>query len=147
MGTLAIFIYATIDAISTGSYDSELLITMTFAPATFSGFMFVFDKIFDMIFPNKLKTKRKDSDKYGNFLDIVNKAVENDTSFSIEDYRRLRDSDKFQKALRQAFKIYEEGESQDITFSYLEKKFKKSSREYAAMNIVLNQVKKLKENS
>jgi hypothetical protein len=29
----------------------------------------------------------------------------------------------------------------------LEKKFKKSSREYAAMNIVLNQVKKLKENS
>ena len=147
IGTVAIFLYATINAIATGGYDRSLLVTMMIAPAFFSVFLFIFDKIFELVFPNKLKKKQADKNNYQQFLNVINKEVENQTDFSIEDYRRLRESEKFQKALKQVFKIVEEGETDDLTYEYLSKKFNKDSNEFVALNIVINEAKKLKVNS
>lgn len=145
--TVAIFLYAIIDAISNGRFDNSILLTMLFAPIVFTVLLFLFDKVFELIFPNKLKEKRDNKDNYEQFLAVINKEVEDQSDFSIEDYRRLRESEKFQKALKQAYRILEVGETEDITYDYLSKKFKKASREYIAMNIVIKEVKKLKENS
>lgn len=147
IGTVAIFLFAVVDAIRNKGFDNQLLLTMLFAPVLFTVLLFGFDKLFELIIPNKLKNKTKDKDNYQQFLNVINLEVETQTEFTIEDYRRLRDSEKFQKSLRQAFRILEEGESEDVSFEYLGKKFKKDSREYTAMNIVIKEVKKLKENS
>jgi hypothetical protein len=147
ISTLAIFVFATIDAFNNDGYDKELLLTMSFAPISFTVFLFVFDKAFDMIFPKKNKGKSEIKDKYLNFLSMVNKEVEANVDFSIEDFRRLRDSERFQKSLKQAFRIFEEGETEDITYDYLSKKFKKDTNEHIAMQIVITELKKLEENS
>lgn len=147
ISTIAIALFVGVDAIQNGKIDTNLLFTAAFAPLVFSVFLFLFDKIFEMIFPKKLKKKQDNKDNYQQFLNVINKEVELQTDFSIEDYRRLRDSEKFQKSLKQAFRILEDGESEDISYTYLSKKYKKDSREYTAMNIVINEVKKLKENS
>ena len=147
IATFAIFLFSTIDAIQNGSYDTQLLLTGAVAPGTFTILLFIFDKIFDLIFPKKLKNKNVSKDNYSTFLNVMNNEMSLQTKLSIEDYRRLRDSERFQKALRQAFRIFEDGESQDISYEYLIKKFKKDSREHTAMKVVVNEVKKLRENS
>lgn len=147
IATLAIFIYATISAIIEGSFDVILLITMGVAPAVFTVFLFLFDRIFDMIFPKKLKDKQQNKDNYKAFLSVINKEVELHTDFSIEEYRRLRESEKFQKTLKQVFRIMENGETEELSYSYLLKKFKKTTNEFTALNIVIEEAKKLSENS
>ena len=66
-------------------------------------------------------------------------------SYDIEDFRKLRESSKFQKALNHAFKISSEGEYKGVTFEFLEKKFKKGTLEYKAIIIVIEEAKKMKD--
>ena len=65
---------------------------------------------------------------------------------NIEDFRRLREDERFQKGLQQAFRIKNEGETESLNFTILEKKFKKNTREYEAMNVVIEEVKKMMVN-
>lgn len=147
LATVAILLYTGFDAISNGGFDNSLLWSLALAPIIFTFFLFVFDRLFDFIIPSKAKQKNKGKDAYSDFLAIINMEVETQTEFSIEDFRRLRDSEKFQKAMKQSYRILTDGETEDITYEYLLKKFKKESREQVAMNVVINEVKKLKENS
>lgn len=147
IATAALLIYATIDAISNHGFDKSLLLTFTLAPVTFTGFLYIFDRIIDFIFPKKMKAKKEDKQEYQNFLKNINRAVEENSELSIEDFHQLRISEKFQKALGQAYRIFKQGETVDLTLGYLSRKFKKNTREYIAINIVVNEVKKLMENS
>ena len=63
IATFAIFLFSTIDAIQNGSYDTQLLLTGAVAPGTFTILLFIFDKIFDLIFPKKLKKAKLNKSK------------------------------------------------------------------------------------
>ena len=147
IATGAIFLYATIDAFANNGYSSDMLLSLAFAPISFTGFLFLFDKVIDLVFPKKLKKKREDKNEYQAFLNTINKEVETQVDFSVEDFRRLRESDRFQKALGQAYRVYKEGETAELSYDFLRKKFKKDTKEFIALNIVIDKVKKLKENS
>ncbi len=141
---IAIVAYVGYLALKEGSIDYDLVRTYIFVPPLFTGLLYGFDKIFEMIFPSK--TKKQDLE-YQNYLKQIGQAIDDECDFSIEEYRRLRENSGFQKALGQAYKIYSNGETEEISFQFLEKKFKKNTNEYTALNVVIIEVKKMMENS
>ena len=134
------FAYLSYIAYQNGGYDATTLLSIGYVPLLFMIFLYFFDTVADTIMPSKLSKKE---DEYTNFIKFTTQEVNNQGDFSIEDFRRLRESDKFQKALFQAFHIKKDGETDECNFVMLKKKFKKDSREYQAITIVINEVKKM----
>lgn len=127
-------------AMNSWDFDSQQLVSILYLPIIFVLFLFVFDTIFALIF--KPKGKTDSDDDFKSFGRRVTSEMKKKDMFSIEDYRRLQESDRFQKALHHAFEIYENGEKPEMNIVFLEKKFKKDSIEGKAMTIVLDEVKK-----
>ena len=141
------FLYISILAMQNDGYDSTMLFSLIYLPPAFVGFIYLFDSIMEPFF-NKMKQPKKNSEAslYKQFFQVITNQVNTQCDFSIEDFRRLRESDKFQKALQQAYKIKTEGETPDLNFVLLDKKFKKETREYEAMQVVIEEVKKMMTN-
>lgn len=144
VSVVALAVYILYLSYQAGELDTTMLLSLIYVPFMFTLFLFVFDKLFDTIFPSKTK---KTDDLFANYLKIVSNAIQSTYNFSIEDYRRLRENPKFQKALEQAFRIVEKGETPEISFDFLQKKFKKDTNEYSAMMVVIDEVKKMMINS
>ncbi len=121
-------------------YDTTLLLSAAYLPLGFTFFLFLFDTLFDRIFPSKDK---KSDDEFTKFLQLTTKRVNEDLEFSIEDFRRLRDNEKFQKSLWQLYQIKLFGETEEINFVMIRKKFKKDTREYKAVEVVIEEVQKM----
>ena len=141
---IALIAYIAYLSIKAGSIDYDLVYSYLLVPPIFTMFLFMFDKAFDFIFPSK--TKKEDTE-FNNYLKHVREAIANQCDFSIEGYRRLRGHAGFQKSLEQAFRILTNGETEEISFRFLDKKFKKTSDEYIALKVVIEEVKKMMENS
>lgn len=127
-------------AMNDWTFESTQLLSVLYLPVLFIIFMYIFDLIFSLIFKPKAKTVEDDLQ---NFVEKVVIEVQKEKEFTIEDFRRLQESDRFQKALHHSFDIYKNGETKDMNLSFLEKKFKKDTVEGKAMVIVLNEVKKM----
>lgn len=139
---LAIVIYLVINWINTGVFDVGMLIMAVILPTIFTMFLIVFDKLFGVLFPSRQSKQTKRSD-FELFLIEMNKSLNEQASFSIQEYRKLQDNERFQKTLKQLYTIKTEGETEDLSLEYMSKKFKKSSVEYQAVQIIINELKKL----
>ncbi|MCK5762076.1 MAG: hypothetical protein KAH16_04165 [Candidatus Izimaplasma sp.] len=144
VSVLALGIYVGYLFIKEGSVDIDLVYSYALVPVMFIFYLFASDKIIEKIFPSK--TKKEDS-KYKDYIKRTGTAISKQCDFSIEEYRRLRGNPGFQKSLDQAFRIFINGETKDMSFAYLEKKFKKKTNENEAMKAVIEEVKKMMENS
>lgn len=125
------------------SFNNTVIFSIVLLPITFTLLLFMFDQIFDKIWPSKDK---KTDDEFNEFLKKTTTTVNQKLDLGIEDFRRLRESEKFQKSLYQAYQIFLIGETEEINYTLLNKKFKKDSTEYNALMIVINEVKEMKEN-
>ena len=141
---IALIAYVIYLSVREGSIDYDLIYSYLLVPPIFTAFLFLFDRAFDFLFPSK--TKKEDTE-FNNYLKHIGEAIKNNCDFSIEGYRRLRANSGFQKSLEQAFRVLTNGETEEISFLFLEKKFKKSSDEYIALKVVIDEVKKMMENS
>lgn len=139
---LAIVIYLVINWIDTGVFDVGMLIMAVILPTIFTMFLIVFDKLFGVLFPSRQSKQTKRSD-FELFLIEMNTSLNEQASFSIQEYRKLQDNERFQKTLKQLYTIKTEGETEDLSLEYMSKKFKKSSVEYQAVQIIINELKKL----
>ena len=139
---LAILIYTVINWVSTGTFQMGMLWSALFLPLLFTTFLFIFDKIFEKLFP-KQKKLQGEKDDINNFVNKMNAAMDKDGGFSITDYRTLQESERFQKTLKQLYSIKKDGETEDLTMDYLSKKFKKSTVEYKAIQIIIEELKKM----
>jgi len=139
---LAILIYTVINWVSTGTFQIGMLWSALVFPLLFTTFFFVFDKIFEKLFP-KQKKLQGEKDDINNFVNKMNAAMDKDGGFSITDYRTLQESERFQKTLKQLYSIKKDGETEDLTMDYLSKKFKKSTVEYKAIQIIIEELKKM----
>ncbi len=140
---IAVVFYLAYLGFKDGGIDLALILDYLSIPFMFTGLLFVFDKIFDKVFPGK---GAKAGTKFDTYLKSASVAIQNECNFSIEEYTKLRTDQKFQKGLGQAFRVYDVGETEDVNFEFLERKFKKGTNEYIAFQIVIKEVKKLMEN-
>ncbi len=137
---IALVIYVAYLSVKEGSIDYDLIYSLILVPFIFTLFLFAFDKIFDLIFPSR--TKKEDS-QYNSYLKSVDGYITSNCNFSIEGYRRLRGNVGFQKSLNQAYRILKNGETDELNFKLLEKKYKKNTDEYLALGEVIKEVKKM----
>lgn len=144
VSVLALVLYATYLYFKNGELDSEIILSLVYVPVIFTGFLFVFDKLFDKIFPPKTKVS---DNKFNAYLKTVSESIQKECEFTIEEYKKLRTNQKFQKGLEQAFRVYDNGENEEMNFKFLEHKFKNGSNEYVAFQLVIKEVKKMMENS
>ena len=142
---LATVIYAAyiIFISSRDGVDVTLVTSALYLPIVFTFLLFAFDTVFDRIWPQK---EKKEDQEFDEFLKKTTYQVNEELELSIEDFRRLRENAKFQKSLYQVYQIYLIGETDEINFIFLEKKFRKDTTEYRALEIVVNEVKKMMEN-
>ncbi len=143
VSAVAIAIYAIFVSIRGDiKIDFQSVVYLLFLPVMFTGLLFIFDKLFGLIIPAKYKEGSGEMTEFEQFHGEVNALVDSSTSFSIEEYRRLRESVKFQKAISQVFTVKKHGENPELTWEYLSRKFKKGSNECVALNLIIDSVEK-----
>ena len=141
---VAYSVYVLVNVTQNDGLDANIILSLIIIPVLFTALIFLFDTIMEPFFNRLRKGKTTNvQEQYKQFFMVITNQVNTECEFSIEDFRRLRENEKFQKALQQAFNIKENGETPDLNFTLLEKKFKKNSREYEAMQVVIQEVKKM----
>ena len=131
----------TIYSLTQGDVVASDLIVMWLLPFIFVGFYYGFDSLMDRF------SKKKNKINYEvKFLEAISERMRNSNEFLVEDYRKLQINEKFQKALRDAYHIHENGEDELYNFQRLEKKFRKDTIEYKAIQYVISFVQEKQEN-
>jgi preprotein translocase subunit SecE len=142
----AILLFTIIDWINNKEIDLTLLYSALVFPFLFVGMLFIFDKLFDWGFkkfsPKRQERMKNKENSYESFLTKVDQILNKHESFSIEDIRQLQEGPKFQKTLSQLHKIIMHGETQDLSFDYLGRKFKKNTVEYRAVQLIIENITK-----
>lgn len=146
MVTVVYFLYVSIIALRQGGYQPYSISTVIFLPPIFVGFIALFDRALDPFFRKLAGKKKIKVTDYNVWVHDMDKKIHEHCDFTIEEYRRLRESKRFQKSLNQAHRILKEGENEELTLSYLKKKFKPNTNEGEAFEVVLNEVEKTLEN-
>jgi len=134
------FAFVSYVAFKNDGFTLSIVLSVLYVPFLVTFFMYFFDVIIDWLFPKK---EHKEEDDVKKFLAEMTKFVDDECDFTMEDFKRLRDNDGFQKALFHLYLIKIKGETDDINFIKLEKRFKKDTKEYQAVSIVIREVKKL----
>ena len=102
MSTVALVIYVVILLVSANEKITFSVVwPLLFIPLLFTSLVFVFDKLLDRFVPKKYRRYQNEPTEFDRFLQEVNNIVEETQNISIEDARRLRENEKFQKTLSQ----------------------------------------------
>lgn len=141
---VGLVIYSVLQTVNgTIEFGVDIVIPIIIIPVAFTGFLWVFDRVFEMILPKRFKMQQSaQPTEYEQFLKEITLVINNEMKLSLEDSRKLRENEKFQKTLSQIFTIKKHGENGQLTFDYLRKKFKKDTNEYTVVNLIIDTVNK-----
>jgi len=142
--SIAFVFYMLFLRIRNGEFDLDLVKSLAYVPVMFTLLLYLFDLVFDKIFTKK---SAKGNVKFDSYMRRASNAIQKECDFGIEDYTKLRNGQRFQKGLWQAFRVYDNGETDDLNFEFLNRKFKKGTNEYIAFQEVIKEVKKMMEKS
>ena len=85
----------------------------------------------------KKKTEQLEKEKYENFIDSIGKTLNQTHKFNVEDFRHFRENKKFQDCLKHLYEIYLNGETEELSYFTLLRKFDKGSQEREAMEFLI----------
>lgn len=119
-----------------GTYAVTDLWNALILPAIIAVFMYLSDLLVQKIADKKDRTNYE-----GKFLDDVAERMRSVNRFSIEDFRRLKESPRFQEALKYGFAIIKNGETERFTIGHLEKRFDARSLEGRAIPFVVESIR------
>jgi uncharacterized membrane protein len=107
----------------------EYTVGIAFVPFTFTLILFVTDRLIQAFMPRK----ETEMDAYEKFLIESTELLKNDENFEIEDFKKLRESERFQRTLKQIYNIKTSNESEELNYKMVKKRFKKDTLEYRAV--------------
>jgi hypothetical protein len=111
----------------------------------FYPFLVVFVIFFYRKVTKKMFKKLDKQNEERQFVLHMSKVVKDELGYEVEDFRQLRESEKFQKALFDAYTIYQDGETQLISYETLSRKFDPKSKEALAVELIIRELKILRE--
>jgi hypothetical protein len=89
----------------------------------------------------KFASKKNKTNYEGIYLDGIAEQMRRSNKFLIEDFRRLKESARFQEALKYGFYIVQHGESEHFTLAHLEKRFDSRGLEGKAVPFIVGYVR------
>jgi hypothetical protein len=93
----------------------------------------------------KIFNKKKQINYEEKFIEEIAKRMRESNEFLVEDYRRLQINDKFQESLKIGYQIYLNGENDLFNINKIERKFKKGTLEFKAIQYVIDYVRESKK--
>lgn len=121
-----------------GTYVPGDLWNVLIFPPLLAVMMFLSD-----LMMQKLADKKGKKDFEGKYLDAIAEKMRAANLFLIEDFRRLKESVRFQEVLKYGFYITQHGESEKFSVARLEKRFDTRSLEAKAMPFVIAYVREI----
>ncbi len=108
-------------------------------PFLIVGFLWIYHNL-----AGRARSKVQLQNREEKFLLRVSKKVRDDLALEPEDVERLRESEKFQKALYVAYQITLNGETAEYTYEFLESRFTPGTLEYKAVKIIADEVRDIR---
>ena len=71
------------------------------------------------------------------FIDSIGKTLNQTHKFNVEDFRHFRESEKFQNCLKSIYNIYVNGETEELTYYSIIRKFDKKTKERDALEFLV----------
>ena len=134
-GILGVALLFVISALRGAEISTAQIVSYFPIPFAFVFFVFIFDRLFMLIFP---KNEKKQADAYNLFLVNSTEHLKTTGNYDIEDFKRFRSNEKFQRALKVLYKIETNGETDDANYKMIEKRFKKDTKEYNAIQSLIS---------
>ncbi|MGD9761117.1 MAG: hypothetical protein AB7U52_01615 [Candidatus Izemoplasmatales bacterium] len=116
------------------------LVSLWFLPLIFILIYYGSDSLMEKIFNKKKQVNYEEK-----FIEEIAKRMRESNEFLVEDYRRLQINDKFQESLKIGYQIYLNGESDLFNINKIERKFKKGTQEFKAIQYVIDYVRESKK--
>ena len=76
-------------------------------------------------------------ESYEKFIDEIGKTLNQTHLFNVEDFRHFRENDKFQECLKRIYEIYLHGETEELTYYSIIRKFNKGTKERDALEFLV----------
>jgi hypothetical protein len=137
--SLVIVIYSWITSLSSERTFIEGLIQYRYVSLFITIIAFVYRKL-GWSMTRRFNQNKKEDD----FVIHMSQMVKNRLKYSIEDFRQLRENQRFQKMLFDSYKIYLNGETEEMNYDVLKHKFTQGTKEYDATLLIIEEIKKLK---
>ncbi len=84
------------------------------------------------------KTKEDiNRESFEKFIDEIGKTLNQTHLFNVEDFRHFRENDKFQECLKKIYEIYLHGETEELTYYSIIRKFQKGTKERNALEFLV----------
>ena len=126
-----------------GKYFVDLIAII--AVPLFFALMFAFvDFITNALKSKKKKAKETEEAKYDKFIDGIGAKLNETKMFNPEDFRHFRENNKFQECLKKLYQIYVNGETKEVNYFLLLRKFEKGTSERKAIEYLINYTEKLR---
>ena len=136
--SLTLAIYGIFDHRRQGIAYLEWIVPHAYFPFFITLIMFVFQR-----FRKKLDVGIEGDKEKHDFVIHMSELVKNTLSYDLEDFKKLQESELFQKSLYDAYNVYAYGQSEMLNFDMLEQRFKKDSIERKAMEIIHVEIERL----
>jgi uncharacterized membrane protein len=133
---ISVILYGIYVSVQQSDFDPAYFASLLTVPFAFTGFLMLFDFLLAKILPKK--NPQKSLNEYEQYLIQLTEILKDSNEFSIEDFRKFRVNERFQRALKNLYKISKDGESEDLNYKIVEKRFKKDSLEHKAIQILIN---------
>ena len=116
------------------------LVSLWVLPLIFILIYYGSDSLLEKIFNKKKRINYEEK-----FIEEIAKRMRESNEFLVEDYRRLQINDKFQESLKIGYQIYLNGESDLFNINKIERKFKKGTLEFKAIQYVIDYLRESKK--
>ncbi|MCR5564756.1 MAG: hypothetical protein K6F59_03030 [Gammaproteobacteria bacterium] len=84
------------------------------------------------------KTKEEiNRESFEKFIDEIGRTLNQTHLFNVEDFRHFRENDKFQDCLKKIYEIYVHGETEELTYYSIIRKFQKGTKERDALEFLV----------
>jgi len=117
-------------------------------PIIFTFMFFLIDLLTKLIKGKKKREQEENERKYDEFVDDIGNELNRTHIFNQEDFRHFRENKKFQECLQKLYKIYTDGENEEVNYALVLRKFEKNTVERKAIEFLVvytEKRRKLKE--
>ena len=138
--SLALFIYGLIEVLWRENPFWESVMEFWYLPIFVTLFLWFYNTMSD-----KLYSKMDSVSEEKEFLFEVSRAVKQQLEYEKEDFKQLKENEKFQKLLEDAYKVFRDGESETLNYETLKARFKDDQDNKVPADVVIEKTKQLRE--
>jgi len=137
---IAILLYGLYRLIRGQDTFTNAVTSMAYLPFLVTFFLWFYDLVSTKLFSRF--DKRSEALEFNAHM---SKKIREELDYQVEDFRRLREHHKFQRALEDLYQVYSLGESELINYEKINRQFRNDDPIKSVVDIMISETKALRE--